>query len=168
MAQLFRPVRAKFCARPVSTNNSRRRNRSPISHSDPAAARPSNQLRHCADPGRSRNPSSSRDWRANAGCASMGSDTELGERRKDRIQKINARVETVDTAPSYRQAFKKRRCLIPADGFYEWRKVLGGKIPYNIQMKDGRPFAFASFGKVGNRPGQRMDSDLHDYHRRAA
>jgi putative SOS response-associated peptidase YedK len=65
---------------------------------------------------------------------------------------INARVETVDTAPSYRQAFKKRRCLIPADGFYEWRKVLGGKIPYNIQMKDGRPFAFASFGKVGNRP----------------
>jgi putative SOS response-associated peptidase YedK len=56
---------------------------------------------------------------------------------------INARVETVDTAPSYRQAFKKRRCLIPADGFYEWRKVLGGKIPYNIQMKDGRPFAFA-------------------------
>jgi putative SOS response-associated peptidase YedK len=56
---------------------------------------------------------------------------------------INARVETVDTAPSYRQAFKKRRCLIPADGFYEWRKVAGGKIPYNIQMKDGRPFAFA-------------------------
>ncbi|HEV3210105.1 MAG TPA: SOS response-associated peptidase [Chthoniobacterales bacterium] len=45
--------------------------------------------------------------------------------------------------PSYRQAFKKRRCLIPADGFYEWRKVLGGKIPYNIQKKDGRPFVFA-------------------------
>ena len=36
---------------------------------------------------------------------------------------FNARVETVDTAPSYRQAFSKRRCLIPADGFYEWRKV---------------------------------------------
>ena len=39
---------------------------------------------------------------------------------------INARVETVDTAPSYRQAFKKRRCLIPVDGFYEWKKVVGG------------------------------------------
>ena len=52
---------------------------------------------------------------------------------------INARVEIVDTAPSYREAFKKRRCLIPVDGFYEWRKVLGGKIPYNIQMKDGYP-----------------------------
>src|ERR1700693_2588819 len=36
---------------------------------------------------------------------------------------INARAETVDKAPSYRQAFKKRRCLIPADGFYEWRKT---------------------------------------------
>lgn len=49
----------------------------------------------------------------------------------------------IGTASSYGQAFRKRRCLIPADGFYEWRKVLGGKIPYNIQMKDGRPFAFA-------------------------
>jgi putative SOS response-associated peptidase YedK len=54
---------------------------------------------------------------------------------------INARVETVDTAPSYRGAFKKRRCLIPADGFYEWKKVLGGKIPYSIGMKDDSPFA---------------------------
>jgi putative SOS response-associated peptidase YedK len=36
---------------------------------------------------------------------------------------INARAETVDKAPSFRQAFRKRRCLIPADGFYEWRKT---------------------------------------------
>jgi putative SOS response-associated peptidase YedK len=56
---------------------------------------------------------------------------------------INARVESVDTAPSYRQAFKKRRCLIPSDGFYEWKKVLGGKIPCSIGMKDNSPFAFA-------------------------
>src|ERR1700720_2610276 len=56
---------------------------------------------------------------------------------------INARVETVDTAPSYRQAFLKRRCLVPVDGFYEWKKVLGGKIPYSISMKDGSPFVFA-------------------------
>jgi SOS response associated peptidase (SRAP) len=56
---------------------------------------------------------------------------------------INARAESVDTAPSYRQAFKKRRCLIPSDGFYEWKKVLGGKIPYSISMKDGAPFVFA-------------------------
>jgi hypothetical protein len=38
---------------------------------------------------------------------------------------INARVETVVTAPSYREAFKRRRCLIPAGGFYEWKKVVG-------------------------------------------
>jgi putative SOS response-associated peptidase YedK len=55
---------------------------------------------------------------------------------------INARAETLDTAPSYRQAFKKRRCLIPVDGFYEW-KVPGGKIPYSISMKDDSPFVFA-------------------------
>ena len=56
---------------------------------------------------------------------------------------INARVETVDTAPSYREAFKKRRCLIPVDSFYEWKRVVGGKIPYAIGMKDDAPFVFA-------------------------
>jgi putative SOS response-associated peptidase YedK len=56
---------------------------------------------------------------------------------------INARAESVDTAPSYREAFKKRRCLIPSDGFYEWKKVVGGKIPYSISMKDDSPFVFA-------------------------
>ena len=47
---------------------------------------------------------------------------------------IKARVETIDTAPSYRQAFGKRLCLIPADGFFEWKKVPGGKIPYLIVL----------------------------------
>jgi len=56
---------------------------------------------------------------------------------------INARAETVDKAPSYRQAFKKRRCLIPADGFYEWRKTAKPKLPFAIAMKDARPFTFA-------------------------
>src|ERR1700720_2094439 len=56
---------------------------------------------------------------------------------------INARVETVDTGPSYRQALIKRRCLIPVDGFYEWKKVLGGKIPYTISIKNDSPFVFA-------------------------
>jgi putative SOS response-associated peptidase YedK len=42
-------------------------------------------------------------------------------------KRINAGVETADTAPSHGQAFRKRRCLIPADGFYEWREVLGWK-----------------------------------------
>jgi putative SOS response-associated peptidase YedK len=56
---------------------------------------------------------------------------------------INARSETVPTAPSYRAAFKARRCLIPMSGFYEWQKTPGGKQPYLIGFKDGRPFSFA-------------------------
>ena len=56
---------------------------------------------------------------------------------------INARAETVATAPSYRAAFKARRCLVPTSGFYEWQKTPGGKQPYLIGFKDGRAFSFA-------------------------
>ena len=56
---------------------------------------------------------------------------------------INARSETVAEKPSFRCAFKERRCLIPADGFYEWQKTSNGKHPYYLRIKSGRPFAFA-------------------------
>jgi len=56
---------------------------------------------------------------------------------------INARSETVAEKPSFRNAYKKRRCLILADGFYEWRKEGDGKTPYFISQEDGSPFAFA-------------------------
>jgi putative SOS response-associated peptidase YedK len=56
---------------------------------------------------------------------------------------INARVETAATKPSFREAFKKRRCLIPADGFYEWRGQKGEKQPMFITLPDKAPFAFA-------------------------
>jgi putative SOS response-associated peptidase YedK len=63
------------------------------------------------------------------------------------------RTETVDKAPSFRQAFRKRRCLIPADGFYEWRKTAKPKLPFAIAMKDGRPFTFAlALEKTGKIP----------------
>jgi putative SOS response-associated peptidase YedK len=65
---------------------------------------------------------------------------------------INARAETIDTAHSFRSAFKKRRCLVPADGFYEWKKVIGGKIPYSIEMKDGSPFVFAGLWEGWQNP----------------
>jgi putative SOS response-associated peptidase YedK len=65
---------------------------------------------------------------------------------------INARAETVDSAHSFRSAFKKRRCLIPADGFYEWKKVIGGKIPYSIELKDGSPFVFAGLWEGWQNP----------------
>jgi putative SOS response-associated peptidase YedK len=57
---------------------------------------------------------------------------------------INARGDTVATKPSFRSAFKSRRCLIPASGFYEWQAVKGEKKqPHLIRSKDGEPFAFA-------------------------
>ena len=56
---------------------------------------------------------------------------------------INARVETVATKSSFRDAFKKRRCLIPADGFYEWRGQKGNRQPMFITLPDQAPFAFA-------------------------
>src|SRR3984893_11107281 len=56
---------------------------------------------------------------------------------------INARMETVQSAPSFRIAFQKRRCLILADGFYEWRKTGGPKVPFDVALEDNRPFAFA-------------------------
>jgi putative SOS response-associated peptidase YedK len=58
---------------------------------------------------------------------------------------INARAETVATKPAYRRAFERRRCIIPADGFYEWRIEEGVKArqPYFIRRADGEPLAFA-------------------------
>jgi len=56
---------------------------------------------------------------------------------------INARVETVDTTPSYRQAFKKRRCLIPVMVFMSGRKFSAAKFTYSISMKDDSAFVFA-------------------------
>jgi putative SOS response-associated peptidase YedK len=56
---------------------------------------------------------------------------------------INARAETVATRPAFRSALRLRRCLIAADGFYEWRKLGKGKQPYFIRLKGGEPFAFA-------------------------
>jgi putative SOS response-associated peptidase YedK len=56
---------------------------------------------------------------------------------------INARAETAADKPAFRSAFRHRRCLVPADGFYEWRPVNGKKQPYYICRRDGGPFAFA-------------------------
>ena len=56
---------------------------------------------------------------------------------------INARAETVAEKPSFRAAYRKRRCLILADGFYEWHTSDGVKLPYFISLASGNPFAFA-------------------------
>jgi putative SOS response-associated peptidase YedK len=56
---------------------------------------------------------------------------------------INARAETLETKPSFKEAFERRRCLIPADGFYEWEKLGKAKQPHYFQMKDSAPFFLA-------------------------
>jgi putative SOS response-associated peptidase YedK len=65
---------------------------------------------------------------------------------------INARAETVDTAASYRNAFLKRRCLIVADGFFEWKAEGKTKTPYAIALASGKPFALAGLWEAWRDP----------------
>jgi putative SOS response-associated peptidase YedK len=70
---------------------------------------------------------------------------------------INARAETVSEKPSFRSAFKQRRCLIPASGFYEWQKVSAGrKQPHFIRPRDGGLFSFAGLWERWNDPQGEM------------
>lgn len=71
---------------------------------------------------------------------------------------INARGETVADKPAFRAAFKRRRCLIPADGFYEWQKLGNAKQPYFIHKQDDGPFAFAGLWEHWEHDGKSVDS----------
>jgi putative SOS response-associated peptidase YedK len=71
---------------------------------------------------------------------------------------INARAETVDTKPSFKDAFKKKRCLIIADGFYEWQKEGKSKIPLYYYLKSGRPFGFAGLYETWISPDKKKIS----------
>lgn len=65
---------------------------------------------------------------------------------------INARGETVAEKPAFRSALRKRRCLVLADGFYEWQKTPGGKQPMRITLADGAPFAMAGLWESWDAP----------------
>ena len=65
---------------------------------------------------------------------------------------INARAESVAAKPAFRTAFRQRRCLVPATGFYEWQAQPGGKQPYLIHLKGGALFAFAGLWESWNGP----------------
>lgn len=82
---------------------------------------------------------------------SWAKDESIGSRM------CNARSETVNEKASFKRALAKRRCLIPADGFYEWKKPSerrGGKQPYSIRLKNDQPFAFAGLWEVWRDPLQ--------------
>jgi putative SOS response-associated peptidase YedK len=65
---------------------------------------------------------------------------------------INARAETVEARPVFRGAFERRRCLVLADGFYEWMKVGKSKVPMRIILKSGEPFGFAGLWETWMSP----------------
>lgn len=71
----------------------------------------------------------------------------------------NARSETVTEKPSFRHAFRRRRCLLPTSGFYEWQRKEKKKVPYYIRMKDGRPFAMGGLWERWQSPeGSELES----------
>ncbi|MES9991681.1 MAG: SOS response-associated peptidase [Candidatus Thiodiazotropha sp.] len=79
--------------------------------------------------------------------------------RKFGYRTINARAETIETKPSFRAAFKYRRCLIPASGFYEWKSTNQGKQPYCIRPNSSKPFAFAGlYEHWEGREGEKINS----------
>jgi len=83
---------------------------------------------------------------------------------------INARAETLTEKPSFKKAFEQRRCLIPADGFYEWKKIGTSKIPYYIFHQADNPMSFAGLWEKWKPPegssaemqfrGDRSDGDI--------
>jgi len=79
---------------------------------------------------------------------SWANDPKIGNRM------INARAETLAEKPSFRAAYRRRRCLIPADGFYEWKKEAGqkAKTPMYIHMKTGEPFGLAGLWESWHAP----------------
>ena len=79
-------------------------------------------------------------------------DTNIG------YKMINAKAETILEKPSYKRPFQTNRCLIVADGFYEWKKVQLGKIPYFITMKDKKPFSLAGIFDEWKSPQGMMTS----------
>jgi len=72
---------------------------------------------------------------------------------------LNARAETAAVKPSFRQAFRHRRCLVAADGFYEWAKVGGRKVPHYFYLRDGGPLALAGLWESWRDPaGEPIES----------
>jgi putative SOS response-associated peptidase YedK len=78
--------------------------------------------------------------------------------KKEGFKHINARSETAATKPSFRAAFKKRRCLIAADGFFEWEKRGKEKIPHHFRLHGGVSYAFAGLWETWHGEGSPVES----------
>ena len=69
---------------------------------------------------------------------------------------INARIETASGKPAFREAWKHRRCLVPADGFFEWESKDGGKRPWHFHLKDRSQFCFAGVWETWIKPPEKQ------------
>ena len=100
------------------------------------------------------------DGRRRLGCFRWGLVPSWSPDSRSAARHINARSETVLEKPAFRTAFRRRRCLLPADGFYEWTRAEDGtRQPWFIHRVDGTPLAFAGLWDVWTRPdGERVRS----------
>ncbi len=74
------------------------------------------------------------------------------------VRLINARAETVYSKPSYGAAFRSRRCLVPANGWFEWQRAGHGKQPYFLALADGSPLSFAALWERWDKGGDSLES----------
>jgi putative SOS response-associated peptidase YedK len=89
----------------------------------------------------------------------LGPDPYWAKDIKIGFSTINARAEEVDTKPAFREAFRQRRCLVPPDSFYEWKKIGTGKQPYAIALADRRLMGMAELWEIWRSPaGERICS----------
>jgi putative SOS response-associated peptidase YedK len=77
---------------------------------------------------------------------------------------INARAEGIETKPAFGKAFARRRCLVPVDGFYEWKKTGTGKQPYTLALADRGIMALAGLWENWRSPAGEVGPDLRDHH----
>jgi len=75
-----------------------------------------------------------------------------------KLQPINARADTVATKPMFKDSFKHRRCLIPTNGYYEWKELTSGKQPYFIKVKNAELFSFAGIWSHWDSPDETIES----------
>ena len=83
---------------------------------------------------------------------SWAKDSKIG------VRLINARAETVHTKPSYRAAFRSRRCLVPANGWFEWQRTGYGKQPYFLAFADGSPLSWAALWEQRDKGGESLET----------
>ena len=111
-------------------------------------------LQCCAEPRAARHSAEPQDRRAFARSDQMGPNPYWCKDPRGGRKPINAKAESVSRLPMFRDAYAQRRCIVPVDGFFEWRAIKGAraKQPYAIAMKDGSPFGLAGLWENWRNP----------------